>query len=583
VSTRETLKRESAGVRVLTVRGVVRSETSKLWSLRSPRWIVAAIVVTPLVLGTIRAVVASPVWETHHPQVGTVAALEAIAIGALPVAFLAAVLGLIAMGSEHTGDVLSGTFTVSPRRRLVVLAKCLPTLVASFTASLVGLAGAGILALVILGDRGYDEIPIAPLVGIVVTGAASAALTSILGLASAAFARSIVTAAIQLACLLALAPPAIATAAGPRGQWLTDLLPATAIQAAVTRHPAAPFMLDGAPPSTLAWWGGILVLIGWTVGSLALALVRIARRSISPTTIPRRSRRLSTASRGAIAPTGLGTVNVLRSEAFKLATLRTTWWLLGLGSIAIVTLAVLRASSFRPQDILVKPILPGDLALLTFDQQSQVIASGLGLAQALFAFMGAIAVTSEFSSGNIRPTFLAVPRRSLVLLAKVSVVTVFAGCSALVAYALAAVLATPIQHRQGFDAYLTAPIVAGTVLRCTVACILVALIGCAVGVLLRTPVASISALVGIFVLSHTLFGPMQTLTQGTPFVWLANLDAVFPYPIVAVQTVPANGWWPQWLVGNVLKLDPTQAMTVLLAWAVATFIAATLVLRRRSI
>jgi ABC-type transport system involved in multi-copper enzyme maturation permease subunit len=201
----------------------------------------------------------------------------------------------------------------------------------------------------------------------------------------------------------------------------------------------------------------------------------------------------------------------------------------------------------------------------------------------LFAFLGAIAVTSEFSSGNIRPTLLAVPRRTLLLVAKMGVVIAFAGSVALVAHTLTAILATPIQHRQGFPAYFAAPIVTTTVLRCSVACILVAMIGCAVGVLLRTPVASISTLVAIFALSHTVLGPLQILTSETPLVWVANLNEVFPHPIVAVQTIPPNSWWPQWLTGNVLQLNPNQSMIVLLAWAVVTVIAATLVLRRRSI
>jgi hypothetical protein len=327
----------------------------------------------------------------------------------------------------------------------------------------------------------------------------------------------------------------------------------------------------------------MLVLVGWTLGYLTAALVRIARRPAAPAETRRRGRRAPSPARNPVAPTGLGTANVLRSEAYKLATLPATRWLLGLGSVAIVALPLLQASQFRAQDLLVTPILPGDLALLTFDQQAQVIASGIGLAQLLFAFLGAIAVTSEFSSGNIRPTVLAVPRRTLLLLAKMSVVIAFAGSVALVAHTLTAILATPIQQRQGFPAYLAAPIVTTTVLRCTIACILVSLIGCAIGTLLRTPVASIATLVAIFALSHTVLGPLRTQTGGTPLVWLANLNEVFPNPIIAVQTIGPTTWWPQWINGNVLQLNPNQHMTVLLAWAVASVIGATLVLRRRSI
>jgi uncharacterized membrane protein (Fun14 family) len=138
-------------------------------------------------------------------------------------------------------------------------------------------------------------------------------------------------------------------------------------------------------------------------------------------------------------------------------------------------------------------------------------------------------------------------------------------------------------QRNGFDASLVAPVVLGTVIRATLACVLAAIIGCAVGALLRSPMAAVSALVGIFVLSHSALGPLQVVTRGTPLVWLANLDEFFPSAVIAVQIVPPNAYWPQYLVGNVLQASPDQAMAVLAGWAVITATAAAIVFRRRSV
>ncbi|MFZ2964543.1 MAG: hypothetical protein WA006_07670 [Rhodoglobus sp.] len=532
----------------------------------------------PIVLGTARALIAAP---TADQQIPAAVAFEAVAIGALPVAFLAAVLGLVAMGSEYTDDVLSGTFTVSPRRRLVVAAKCLPVLSASFLASLIGLAVAGAIAIALLASRDHTDLPVAQVGGIVVAGAVSAALTSVLGVASAALMRSLVGASVQLACVLALAPPAIGIAGGPAVQWLINVLPATAIQAVVTREPATPFTIEGAPPSTLPWWGGMVVLVVWVLGYLTAALVRIGRRAVLSPESPRRPRKHSTGAAATDASTGLRPANVLRSEVLKLLTLPGARWLLGLSVIVVVTTAVLRTSSLTPQDVLTEPVLPGDLALVSEQLQAQAISGGIGLVQLLVAFLGVIVFTSEFSTGNIRPTLIAVPRRSLLLLTKLGVVVVAAACAAIVAYSLAAVLATTFQQRMGFDVALNAPIVPETILRCTLATALVAGIGCAFGVLLRTPIAAISAIVAVFVLSHTALGPLQVLTRGTPLVWLANLDEVFPSAAIAVQNIPANAYWPHFLVGDVLQLDPSQSMMILCVWAVAGGLAGILVFRRR--
>ncbi len=565
----------------LTFERMLRTEASKLWSLRSPRWIAIAMVLGPLVLGSARASVA-PSASLGALRSGAAAGFESVAIGVLPVAFLAAVLGLVAMGSEYTGEVISGTFMVSPRRRLFVVAKTIPVLIASFVAALIGLTGAGIVATVILDSRGYDAIFSAELLGIVGCGALAAALLGILGVASAALTRSLVVAAISLAAVIVLAPTTIGILGGAALARLTDLLPATAIQALVTRAPAIPFTVEGAPVSTLTSGGGFLVLIGWVSCSLALALVLIQRRSVTSVRARRRRGRSALPPQSTLT-TGLRVVNVLRSEILKLATLPAAWWLLGVSSGATVLIAILTASSIRPQDLLLGPLLPGDVALITADTQSQVIASGLGLAQMLLTFFGAIAVTIEFSSGNIRPTLLAVPRRAVLLLCKTGVVTAAATVFSLVAGLLAAALSTPILNRQGFAAQLFSPIVLETVVRCTVACTLITIIGCAAGVLLRAPVAAISVLVAVFILSHTALGPLQVATQGTPLVWLANLDELFPSAVVAVQTIPPKSSWPQYLSGSILQFDPNQAMVVIAGWAILGGVAALLVFRRRSV
>jgi len=49
------------------------------------------------------------------------------------------------------------------------------------------------------------------------------------------------------------------------------------------------------------------------------------------------------------------------------------------------------------------------------------ILAGLALGQLVLAVLGVLVVTSEYSSGTIRATLAAIPRRPLLLAAKASV------------------------------------------------------------------------------------------------------------------------------------------------------------------
>src|SRR2546430_12271435 len=105
---------------------------------------------------------------------------------------------------------------------------------------------------------------------------------------------------------------------------------------------------------------------------------------------------------------------VLRSEARKLATVRsTTWALVAAVAFNVITAALLGA------------LLPGHLSAhqkATIDSVG-VSCGGLHLWQIAIGLLGVLAVPSEYSSGMIRATLAAVPRRRLLLTAKALVLT----------------------------------------------------------------------------------------------------------------------------------------------------------------
>ena len=118
-------------------------------------------------------------------------------------------------------------------------------------------------------------------------------------------------------------------------------------------------------------------------------------------------------------PVAVRARDVLISEWTKLRSLRSTYWTLlvavatpiGLSALVAVTLA--NAPGHGPP---VDPLLPGLLSL-----EYAVLAVGV---------LGVMTFSAEFSTGLVRTTFTAVPRRRAVLAAKAAVlgaVTLAAG------------------------------------------------------------------------------------------------------------------------------------------------------------
>lgn len=109
---------------------------------------------------------------------------------------------------------------------------------------------------------------------------------------------------------------------------------------------------------------------------------------------------------------GLG--GVLSSEWTKLTSVRSTVWTLvitalaGVGVGALVTSA--QAARFSTRSL---------AARLAFDPTRSSL-SGMLLAQLAIGILGVLIVSAEYSTGTIRATFAAVPRRPMVLVAKVA-------------------------------------------------------------------------------------------------------------------------------------------------------------------
>jgi len=249
-----------------------------------------------------------------------------------------------------------------------------------------------------------------------------------------------------------------------------------------------------------------------------------------------------------------------RMEWLKLRSVRSTAWILlvfaaGLIGIAILVLSHENWATMSPSD------------RASFDPTNAGFA-GLALGQLAFGVLGVLIITSEFSSGMIRATFAAVPRRPLLLAAKAGVlgaVTLVAGeVLAFVSFAVGeAVLRSPAPHASlGQPGVLRAVLMAGAYPA------LIALIGLGLGAIIRHTAGAISAVVGVLFVLPLILVPLGTSLQNSVGKFLPMIIA--ENSITAVKPEPA--------VGN---LPPAVGFGLLCLYAVVALSAGGLLLTRR--
>ncbi|MGW3178884.1 hypothetical protein ACWDD9_06445 [Kitasatospora sp. NPDC001119] len=143
-----------------------------------------------------------------------------------------------------------------------------------------------------------------------------------------------------------------------------------------------------------------------------------------------------------------------------------------------------------------------------FDPVRYGFSGGFYVAVLAVGTLGTLAASSEYTTGQIRTTLAAVPRRGQVLVAKALVV---GGVSALLGQLLA-FLTFLLGRRALSGRHLAVPLGAPGVARAVVGCGLFlsafALLGLALGFVLRHTAGAVAALFGLFFLSPVLLAPL---------------------------------------------------------------------------
>lgn len=179
---------------------------------------------------------------------------------------------------------------------------------------------------------------------------------------------------------------------------------------------------------------------------------------------------------------------VMRSEMTKLLTLRSTYWCLAIAVVLMPAVGVLAALS--------TPLTPAAATWIGLDG---VLAAVLPI-----GVLGALFMSTEYRSGQIRTTFTAVPARLPVLWAKLAVFTAVVLPVMLAASLIGVAAGSAAFASAGasltFPAGTLAIAIAGSALFLTA----VGVIGMLLGAITRSSAAAIAILFGLLYLAPTL-------------------------------------------------------------------------------
>jgi hypothetical protein len=256
------------------------------------------------------------------------------------------------------------------------------------------------------------------------------------------------------------------------------------------------------------------------------------------------------------AEPGYGFRSATRMEWLKLRSVRSTSWILLVFAAGMIGLSVLVLSHEHWTTM-----SAADRA--AFDPVNDGF-TGLALGQLVLGVLGVLAITSEFSSGMIRATFAAVPRRPTVLAAKAAVVaaiTLVAGeVLAFAAFAAGELaLRSPAPHATLGQPGVLRAVLMGGAYPC-----LIALIALGLGAIVRNTAAAISAVVGILL-------PLILLPLGTS---IQNSVGQFMPMLIAENSLTA-------VKAQSHTLSPGLGFGMLCVYAAAALAAGTWALARR--
>jgi ABC-2 type transport system permease protein len=184
---------------------------------------------------------------------------------------------------------------------------------------------------------------------------------------------------------------------------------------------------------------------------------------------------------------------VVVSEWTKFHSLRSTRWSLGIGALLTIAFPVLFAA-----------VTANRWAHMSLHERADrhpldIALAGVNVAQLAIAVLGVLVITGEYSTGMIRASFTAVPKRLPVLWAKLGVFGVVSFLVTLPCVVIAFFTSQAILDRHHIlQVSFSAPGIARCVIGGAVYVMLVGVFALAIGAIVRNTAGGIATFAGIF-------------------------------------------------------------------------------------
>jgi ABC-type transport system involved in multi-copper enzyme maturation permease subunit len=255
--------------------------------------------------------------------------------------------------------------------------------------------------------------------------------------------------------------------------------------------------------------------------------------------------------------------HLLLAEWTKIRSVRSTMWTLVL--FVVITIGLTALLSWLTASHWTGPNAPARDARIVTDPVGFIFGAGIGLGQLTICVLGVLLISTEYSTGVIRASLLAVPKRYPMLAAKLVVFTVLVLILAeIVAFGSfllgSSILHSHVQVSLSDSGVLRATIGAGLYLT------VLGILAVAVGLLIRHTAAAVSTVIGIVLV-------LPILTSLLPSSWGAHINAYLPEQAGTLISHAHQ------VSGDLLS--PWQGFAVFCAWTVLLLAAGTYLLNRR--
>jgi ABC-2 type transport system permease protein len=267
------------------------------------------------------------------------------------------------------------------------------------------------------------------------------------------------------------------------------------------------------------------------------------------------------AARSAVSATWAGLPDALHAEWTKLRTVSSTAWLLLVAIVVTIAAGALTSSVVK---------CPGSCGA----DPAKISLTGVMLGQATIAVLAVLVMTSEYSTGMIRATLTAVPRRTTVLAAKAAVLTavvLMAGTIAVIGSVLAGELLLPGNGFTAAHGFGPLTLVHGPVLRAAAGSVLyfwlIAMLGLGIAAAVRESGVATTLVLGLLYVLPIIGSLILNPHWERRFQRYSPMDAG-----LAIQATRNLGKLP---------IGPWEGLGVLACWAAVAMLAGWGLLRWR--